>query len=89
MKPDAFIPVTGRPEMAQAAPNAVRDTTPGHQPMAGPPMPPHPTMSPPAGKKQHHRSNILAKAQTKKGKHVIPPAKYGTGSGRAKPSAKD
>jgi hypothetical protein len=76
MKPDAFIPVTGRPAMAQAAPAAVRDTTPGHQPMAGPPMPSHPAMQAPKGKKQHHRANIMAKSKTKKGKHVIPPATF-------------
>jgi hypothetical protein len=70
-----FIPPARK--MAQAAPPAgASPTTPGTQPMAGPPMPAHPTLQPPKGNKQHHRSNIMAKGKTKKSKHVIPPPKF-------------
>lgn len=78
-----FIPA--RAKMAQAAPPAMRDTVPGTQPMAGPPMPPHNATIPPKGKVPHHRANIMAKSKTKTAKHVIPPPGYG----RAKPSSKD
>ena len=69
---------------AQAAPVAPRDTAPGTQPRSkrGPPMPPHPTLQPPASNKPHHRSSTLAKGKVRSGKHVIPPATF---SGRAKP----
>jgi hypothetical protein len=73
MKAAPFIPITGRPAMAKAAPVGTRDTTPGTQPMAGPPMPAHPKLEAPKGNKQHHRANTLAKGKTKKPKHVIPP----------------
>lgn len=66
------------------AATAPRDTMPGTQPRSkrGPPMPPHPTLQPPAGNKPHHLASTMAKGKVRKGKHVIPPAKF---SGRAKP----
>jgi len=86
MKFDQFIPQGRKMAQAQPAPNKLRDTTPGHQPMAGPAMPTHPTLVAPASNKPHHRSSSLAKSKTKTSKHVIPPAQF---TGRAKPSAKD
>jgi hypothetical protein len=59
-----------------AVPAGSRSTTPGTQPMAGPPMPQRPQLQAPKSNKPHPRSTSLAKHKTTKGKHVIPPVVF-------------